>query len=371
MRRRSASGSGTESPPHRPLLSRADSLLDSYPHLVERVDAESAARLWRSVPGLRAGALLVGPHLFVYPDVPARCVAAALHQPLSRDDVWLVGLPGCGATLLQEMVWLIAHDCDPVSARSELVPVRWEYLELTHECLESQELVNTLWWDMVKESVFNLPRMLLAAARRAWYRHHHSPRFVKTHMALSMLPPRLLDECRVIYVARNPKDALVSYYHQHKLFRTHGFDGTFEEFFDLFLENKLMQLPFFPHVHQAWEKRLHPNLLFVFFEEMEMNLKVVIRRVANFLRKDLSDEDVDALHSQLQFDAMSENPYVQLHWLRETGLMSDAQSLFRRGRTGDWKNYFTPTMDARMTAWMEENLRGSDLRFITELERRD
>ncbi|KAF0289622.1 Intraflagellar transport protein 56 [Amphibalanus amphitrite] len=93
-------------------------LLDAYPHLVEHVDAESAARLWRSVPGLRCGALLVGPDLFVYPAVPARCVAAALHQPLHRDDVWLVGLPRCGATLLQEMIWLIAHDCDFAGARS-------------------------------------------------------------------------------------------------------------------------------------------------------------------------------------------------------------------------------------------------------------
>ncbi|KAF0289621.1 Sulfotransferase 1A4 [Amphibalanus amphitrite] len=207
----------------------------------------------------------------------------------------------------------------------------------------------------MKASVLNLPRMLLAAARRAWYRHQHPPRFVKTHMPLSMLPPRLLDECRVVYVARNPKDALVSYYHHHKLFLTYGFDGTFEEFFDL----------------QAWEKRLHPNLLFVFFEEMELNLTVVIRRVADFLRKNLSDEDVAALHSHLQFSAMSENPHVQLHWLREAGLLSEGHSLFRRGRTGDWKNYFTPAMDARMTAWIEENLRGSDLRFITELEQRD
>lgn len=32
-----------------------------------------------------------------------------------------------------------------------------------------------------------------------------SPRFIKSHLPLSCLPPNLLDECKVVYVARNPK----------------------------------------------------------------------------------------------------------------------------------------------------------------------
>jgi hypothetical protein len=38
---------------------------------------------------------------------------------------------------------------------------------------------------------------------------------------------------QVIYVARNPKDAVVSYYHHHRLWN--GYVGTFEDFFDAFL----------------------------------------------------------------------------------------------------------------------------------------
>lgn len=32
-----------------------------------------------------------------------------------------------------------------------------------------------------------------------------SPRYIKSHLPLSYLPPNLVDSCKVVYVARNPK----------------------------------------------------------------------------------------------------------------------------------------------------------------------
>ena len=58
--------------------------------------------------------------------------------------------------------------------------------------------------------------------------HRPSPRFVKSHLPLSMNNPRLLDTCKVVYVARNPKDACVSYYHHNRLLKGHGYYGDLE-----------------------------------------------------------------------------------------------------------------------------------------------
>lgn len=41
-------------------------------------------------------------------------------------------------------------------------------------------------------------------------------RFIKTHLPISTLAPNLLKTSKVIYVARNPKDTMVSYYYHHK-----------------------------------------------------------------------------------------------------------------------------------------------------------
>ena len=53
-------------------------------------------------------------------------------------------------------------------------------------------------------------------------------RFVKSHLPLSMNNPRLLDTCKVVYVARNPKDVCVSFYNHNRLMATHGFTGNLE-----------------------------------------------------------------------------------------------------------------------------------------------
>ena len=40
-------------------------------------------------------------------------------------------------------------------------------------------------------------------------------RVIKTHLPLELCPPGLIDKCKVVYVARNVKDAVVSYYHHN------------------------------------------------------------------------------------------------------------------------------------------------------------
>ena len=40
-------------------------------------------------------------------------------------------------------------------------------------------------------------------------------RVIKTHLPLEFLPPSLLEKGKVVYVARNIKDAVVSYFHHN------------------------------------------------------------------------------------------------------------------------------------------------------------
>ena len=68
-----------------------------------------------------------------------------------------------------------------------------------------------------------------------------SPRVIKSHLPFEMLPPNLLDTCKVIFVSRNPKDTCVSFYHHAKNIEESNtmengeFNGTFADFAETFL----------------------------------------------------------------------------------------------------------------------------------------
>ena len=54
-----------------------------------------------------------------------------------------------------------------------------------------------------------------------------------------MLPPNLLDTCKVIFVGRTPKDCCVSYYNHHLIIPYYKYIGTFAQFAEPFMEGTL------------------------------------------------------------------------------------------------------------------------------------
>lgn len=63
-------------------------------------------------------------------------------------------------------------------------------------------------------------------------------RFTKTHLPFKLLPPSIMEKrAKVVYVARHPKDVVVSYYHLNKLYRTQGYVNDFETFVEYFTKD--------------------------------------------------------------------------------------------------------------------------------------
>lgn len=72
-----------------------------------------------------------------------------------------------------------------------------------------------------------------------FYVNHPSPRIFMTHLQYHELPQGGTDKPKYIYVMRNPKDAAVSFYHHYKGLEMYEFsDGTWDEFFEMFMDNK-------------------------------------------------------------------------------------------------------------------------------------
>ncbi|XP_052737493.1 luciferin sulfotransferase-like [Bicyclus anynana] len=190
-----------------------------------------------------------------------------------------------------------------------------------------------------------------------------SPRFIKSHLPVSLLPPSLLDTTKVVYVARDPRDVAVSFYHHHKLMRVITADKDFKTFWNYFITNKILWGPYFEHVLEAWEHINDDNMLFLFYEDMIKDLPKTIKLVAKFFSKSITEEEINRLVDHLDIDNFKKNKSVNMKDMQKFGLFSKDGDFIRKGKSGGWREYFDEEMTAQADEWIATHLRDTDFRF--------
>ena len=110
-----------------------------------------------------------------------------------KDDIWIVTYPKCGTTLTQEIMWQIANGIQLDSEESKnFIFLRSPFFEVS----------------MLATSVSPPPDAILDDKAKmfqdsiAWTEKLESPRIIKSHLPISMLPPNILDTAKILYVGR-------------------------------------------------------------------------------------------------------------------------------------------------------------------------
>ena len=87
-------------------------------------------------------------------------------------------------------------------------------------------------------------------------------------------------------------------------------DLKFSEFVKFFMKELLVEDPYMAHVKEAVALRDHPQVKFLWYEDMKRDLPAAIKSVAKFVNKELNDTEIAALAEYLDVKNMKKNPAV-------------------------------------------------------------
>ncbi|XP_058800464.1 luciferin sulfotransferase-like [Phymastichus coffea] len=289
------------------------------------------------------------------PEEYNRIADAVENFEVRDDDVWVCSFQKSGTTWTQEMVWGVTHDADLETTKTYLNE-RFPFLEFTGIIITARVAM--------RENHPDLERWIYDSVN--YCKDLPAPRHIKCHLPFNLLPRQIRTgekKPKIVYVARNPKDVCVSFYHHSLLLE--GYCGNFQQFCELFLGDRLNYAPYWNHVLGFWEKsKGMDNIMFIRFEDMKTNLPDVIRKTAAFYGKQLSDSQVNKLAEHLSFASMKKNP--SLNKERTVEIISEMKvfgehrpkgEFIRNGTVGQWKEKMSDETIARFNKWIADNLK--------------
>ncbi|XP_075555211.1 sulfotransferase ssu-1-like isoform X1 [Dermacentor variabilis] len=293
--------------------------------------------------------LYLGKH---FPDDTVLSTLAYKPQP---GDLIIVSYPKCGTTWMQHIVYNILMDAE-----------------------EPEDPL---------DQVLRMPFLEMQGAEAAVYAPQ--PRVLKTHLPFHMIP--YSPDAKYIYITRNPYDCCVSFYYHTRNNPPYQFsEGTFEEFFELFLHGRVDFRDYFDNVLSWYKHRRDPNVLFLTYEELKTDTAGLVHRVASFideeretrlkknpelLGKILEKSSIEYMKHKISNSRQaprrefSNSP--QMKTLRPellkglNNLMAFTKkpmtgNFVRRGQVGDWRNHFSPEQIQRMKQKIAEANAKSD-----------
>ncbi|XP_021756258.1 cytosolic sulfotransferase 12-like [Chenopodium quinoa] len=269
---------------------------------------------------------------FWHPIRELQGVLSCQHHFQARDtDIILATNPKCGSTWLKALAYVVVN--------RKIIPLDDNHSLLSknpHELVPCLEL--RVYVDHQVPDLTELP----------------SPRLFSTHLPVESLPLSIKEtSCKVVCLARDPKDTFISLWHFANKLRPPN-DGKLqlEEAFDKFCKGVSFLGPFWDHVLSSWKYSLdNPNkVFFLKYEDLKEQPKLYLKKLAEFWECPFSSEEenngvVDEILSLCSFDNLSN---LEVNKIGKLSTGEHNEAFFRKGEVGDWANYFTQEMTEKL-----------------------
>ena len=251
------------------------------------------------------------------------------HFDTKDGDVFIATYVKAGTTWMQQIVHCLLHGGLNEGQYGASVP----WLEA---CASSPEVIGPR-----EAPTWTLDKINAAPA----------PRYFKSHATVRDLP-RGNAKIKVINVARNPKDTVVSLFHHARSKPEFQFSGDFPTFLAIFLADLAENGSWFEHVRNWHSECLNnpESHLFLKYEDIYDDAKAAINSVAEFLNIPITPEILANTLVNTRLDEMKAHASIGMNHIRKGGY-------------GGWQTMFTAEMNALFDAIYTEKMAGSGLEF--------
>jgi tetratricopeptide (TPR) repeat protein len=268
--------------------------------------------------------------------------------PARRGDVFICTFPKSGTTWMQQVACMLCGEAANVD-----IQMRSPYIEAA-----------------VATSAFSLESLRRMAAPRIFKTHAAWPELPVAGCTATSPPP----EARVLLVVRDPRDVMVSLYYHSRSIKGIAWQGSWDEWFDAFLEGKA-PVPmtasasaddggadWFAHTTTWWGvARANPQqVLWVRYEDLLAEPLEQVRRVAALIAPEHVENEA-LLESIVQASSFGEMKSRHEASHGDDMRIAGEAGHFRKGKAGDWRSHLSVAQRERFRAAMAQRLAGSGL----------
>ncbi|XP_056419716.1 amine sulfotransferase-like isoform X2 [Hyla sarda] len=258
------------------------------------------------------------------------------HMEIRDDDVFLVTYPKSGTIWTQQILSLIFN-------------------EGHRNGTEQVETIERVPW--IEYNVMNMD-----------FKSRPSPRLFSSHLPYYLMPRGLKYRMgKILYVCRNPKDVMVSYYHFIRMIPYLKYTIDWETLFEVFLSGRVTGGSWFDHVRGWYTHKEDFNILIVTYEEMKKDLRSAVKKICKFMGVNLDEKAIDTVVERATFKNMKHDPLANYESIPSDLLDKTKGHFLRKGTVGDWKSIMTVAQSEKVDEIYKEKMGDLPINFLSDL----
>ncbi|MEK6879906.1 MAG: sulfotransferase domain-containing protein [Nanoarchaeota archaeon] len=249
-------------------------------------------------------------------------------------------------------------------------------MKLSNVLIVSYPKTGRTWLSMILATLFqekyNLDKKDIISLEKLTYKSNQLPKIslihednpqLKTPIELTISKKKLLEKKKIIFLIRDPRDVIVSWYF-HMKNRKGKYEGNISDFLGIPIGGFHTIIEYF----NIWNKySKHKNFLKITYENLSKNPLEEIKKILNFLKVyNIKDEEIINSMQKSSFENMQKMEKENVFNVNrfKTKDVNDTESFkMRKGEVGGYKNYLNKK-DIEMLNSYLENLNKDDRKLL-------